>query len=276
MNCNIRRTADPRSGHYRINGKGQTAYESFVPMPLQDVELRYDDETRRLADVALAHIRQKDTEGKNMAEEAVKSSIRLAWNVPPLFLMTSDKVMEEKSSIDRSNLRNALEYGLEHLDTLPLSGRMLKDLHWIAMQGELGEKKYPGEFRSSPIWIGGEDDTLATAPFVPPSPDDMLTAFYDLENYIHADDRVHPLVKAALIHYQFEVIHPFLDGNGRIGRLLTGLYLVARGVLNGCTVNLSGVLHRRQFQYFTRLATVEVSGDYEKWVRFFLSALAEA
>lgn len=101
------------------------------------------------------------------------------------------------------------------------------------MQGEHNEKKYPGEFRTSPIWMGDEHDTLKSAPFIPPAPDDMLKAFYDLEQYINADDDVHPLIKAALIHYQFEVIHPFIDGNGRVGQLLTLLFLNERGILKG-------------------------------------------
>lgn len=272
----MNRFADPRSGYYKTNGKGQTAYESFVPTPLQDVKLNIDDEMKRLADEALAHIKQKDKEEIDVSEEAIKSSVRLAWNVPPLFLMTNDKELEEKTLIDRDNLRNALEYGLEHLETLPLSGRIIKDMHWIAMQGEHNEKKYPGEFRMSPIWIGDDRDTLATAPFVPPSPDDMQKAFYDLEEYINAEDDVNPLIKAALIHYQFEVIHPFIDGNGRIGRLLVLLFLVDKGLLHGCTINLSGALHIRQFFYYSGIASIEISGTYEKWLRFFLKTLAEA
>ena len=144
------------------------------------------------------------------------------------------------------------------------------------MQGEHNEKKYPGEFRTSPIWMGDEHDTLESAPFIPPAPDDMLKAFYDLEQYINADDDVHPLIKAALIHYQFEVIHPFIDGNGRVGQLLTLLFLNERGILKGAAVNLPRVFHLRQFRYFTGLASVEISGTYEKWVRFFLEALMVA
>jgi hypothetical protein len=144
----MNRFADPRSGYNRLNGKEQTAYKSFVPTPLQDVELNIDDEMKRLADKALAHIKQKDKEEIDVSEEAIKSSVRLAWNVPPLFLMTNDKELEEKSLIDRNNLRNALEYGLEHLETLPLSGRIIKDMHWIAMQGEHNEKNIPASSAS--------------------------------------------------------------------------------------------------------------------------------
>lgn len=265
-----------RSGYYRMNGKGQTAYRSFVPMPLQDVEINLTDEIRDLADKAMTHLIEKDRGGEDLSEQAARSSVLLAWNIPPLWLTPVKSGIEDKMLADRDNLLRALRYGISHLDTLPLSGRILKDMHWIAMQGEHNEKKYPGELRRSPIWIGQEEDTLSTASFVPPSPEDMQKAFYDLELYVNSDDTVDPLVKAALIHYQFEVIHPFIDGNGRVGRLLTFLYLVDRGILHGCTVNISNALHLQQFWYFTGLASVEISGTYEKWIKFFLKALATA
>lgn len=268
-----RRFADPRSGYYRNNGRGRTAYESFVPVPLQEVVVNVDSNLQALADEAMTALHKKDEEGNDMSEEAVKSSVRLAWNVPPLLLMTDDQKLSTKVAVDRDNLLHAMDYGISNLDRLPLSGRLLKDIHWIAMQGEHNEKKYPGEFRSSPIWIGSEEDTLSTAPFVPPSPDDMLKAFYDLEQYINTDDSTHPLIKVALIHYQFEVIHPFIDGNGRIGRLLCLLYLIDKGILHGCTANISGALHIRQFQYYAGIASVEISGTYEKWIRFFLQTM---
>lgn len=97
-----------------------------------------------------------------------------------------------------------------------------------------------------------------------------------MEEYINAEDDFNPLIKAALIHYQFEVIHPFIDGNGRIGRLLVLLFLVDKGLLHGCTINLSGALHIRQFFYYSGIASIEISGTYEKWLRFFLKTLAEA
>lgn len=101
----------------------------------------------------------------------------------------------------------------------------------------------------------------------------MRQAFYDLEQYINADDNIHPLIKAALIHYQFEVIHPFIDGNGRVGRILILFFLIDRGILHGCSINLSKALHLQQFRYFTGIASVEISGTYEKWIKFFLNTL---
>ena len=281
----MKRITDPRSGYYHKNGRGVTAYESFVPQPLQHIVINVEDKGHNgqepallaLADKALEHLKAKDAEGKEMTEEIAESSVRLEWNVPSMVLLSlGDETEKKKRDIDQQNMVRAIRYGIDCLERLPLSGRLLKDLHWVAMQGEHNEKKYPGEFRTSPIWMGDEHDTLESAPFIPPAPDDMLKAFYDLEQYINADDDVHPLIKAALIHYQFEVIHPFIDGNGRVGQLLTLLFLNERGILKGAAVNLPRVFHLRQFPYFTGLASVEISGTYEKWVRFFLEALMVA
>jgi len=269
----MKHISDPRSGYYRANGKGRMTYESFVPMSLQNLEINVTDEEMALADKAMAHLIEKDKVGDDLSRDAVLSCVNLAWNMPPRMSTPKDEDTEGRMQTDRDNLLNALLYGLDHLDRLPLSGRILKDMHWIAMQGQHNEKKYPGEFRRSPIWIGDEKDTLLTAPFIPPSPDDMRQAFYDLEQYINADDNIHPLIKAALIHYQFEVIHPFIDGNGRVGRILILFFLIDRGILHGCSINLSKALHLQQFRYFTGIASVEISGTYEKWIKFFLNTL---
>lgn len=188
----ISRQADPRSGRYKTIGQGSLAYQAFTPVPLQEVHLQDEDGLNELAEKALTHLKERDTEGRDLSAEAAEASVKLAWNVPPLVLL----------------------------------------------------------------------------------PDDMEAAFYDLENYINDDsDSAHPLIRAALMHYQFEAIHPFIDGNGRIGRLLVLLFLVNSGILHGCTVNISRSLHLRQFRYNTGLASVEISGTYERWTRFFLDVL---
>lgn len=234
------------------------------------------EELLRLADTALRHLEDKDREGRNMLEAEAEASVRMAWNMPLLPLMAVDDDMESKVQADKENLIKAMEYALSALGSMPLSGRLLKNAHWMAMQGEHNGKKYPGEMRTSPIWIGAEDDTLNSAPFVPPSPEDMLKAFYDLEEYINADDETHPLIKAAMIHYQFEVIHPFVDGNGRVGRLMVMLFLIDRQVMHGFAVSISAAIRPKLFKYYAGIASVEVSGMYERWIRFFLQALSEA
>lgn len=260
-----------RQGFYREHGRGSTSYRSFVPRPLQEVELQTDDKLDALLKQAHEHL-QATADADELEREA-RSSVNLAYGEPELSL-TSGASNPQKEA-DLGFLRDTMKYSLEHRRQLPLSGRLLKDLHWVMMRGEHNEKKYPGEFRTSPIWMGDESDTLTTAPFVPPVEPDMMEAFYQLENYINYEEHTDPLIMAALIHYQFEAIHPFIDGNGRMGRLLTLLFLMDRGVISQFSVPLSTKLNLRQFRYFTGLASVEISGTYERWVKFFLEILAE-
>jgi Fic family protein len=266
-----------RQGYYREHGRGDTYYRSFVPTPLQEIALLHDEEMDRLLQQAYTHLHA--SEQKDKAQQEARSSVKLAYDVPELSILSmddsADKLRKRKEE-DCHNLLDAMDYGLERLQVLPLSARLLKDLHWVAMRAEHNGKKYPGEFRSSPVWIGSESDTLSTAPFVPPVGEDMTEAFTQLERYINYEERTDPLVMAALIHYQFEVIHPFIDGNGRMGRLLTLLFLIDRGVLSRYSLALSSALNLSQFRYFTGLASVEISGTYEKWVKFFLGEIVKS
>ena len=143
------------------------------------------------------------------------------------------------------------------------------------MEGVRGQEKTPGEFRRSQNWIGGRGSTLQNARYIPPAPEDMKEAMFDLEKYINGTDGMDELIRAALIHYQFETIHPFLDGNGRIGRLLITIYLIERGILKAPTLYISYFLKKNRVEYYDRMTEVRRSGDYEQWVRFFLQALAE-
>ncbi|MBP7768062.1 MAG: Fic family protein [Prevotella sp.] len=264
---------DTRAGTTKKHLNGDLTFRYFVPTNLQDIELNVDQQMQNLMQKAEAHL--KLTESMPRSEEA-KASVKLAYNESPIkFTLRLDTDPEaDKKAHDEQNLLRAMQYGKEALDSLPLSGRLLKDLHYLVMQGEHNDKRYPGEFRTSPVWIGAEEDSLATAPFVPPVDDDMERAFAQLELFIHYDDRYHPLIKAALIHLQFEMIHPFIDGNGRVGRLLTQLYLIEQGFAHDY-LPLSDTLFINQFRYLTGLASVEVSGTYEKWVKFFLKTLAQ-
>ena len=144
------------------------------------------------------------------------------------------------------------------------------------MRDVRGGEKNPGEFRRSQNWIGSEGSTLKTARFIPPSPEDMPTAMSDLEKYIHAPDQTDPLIRIALVHYQFETIHPFLDGNGRIGRLMVNLFLKENGLLSLPTLYISYYLKRNRIEYYDRLTEVREKGNYEQWVKFFLQGLYES
>ena len=143
------------------------------------------------------------------------------------------------------------------------------------MKGVRGQEKNPGEFRYSQNWIGGQGSTLKNARYLPPSPDDMQNAMSDLEKYINTDD-LDALIQAALIHYQFETIHPFLDGNGRVGRLLITLFLMDKGILTTPALYISYFLKKNRVEYYDRMTEVRTKGNYEQWIIFFLQAIMES
>ena len=144
------------------------------------------------------------------------------------------------------------------------------------MEGVRGQEKSPGEFRYSQNWIGGQGSTIRNARYIPPNPGDMQTAMSDLEKYMNSDDSLDPLIQAALIHYQFETIHPFLDGNGRVGRLLITLFLMEKHLLSRPVLYVSYFLKINRIEYYDRMTQVRVTGDYEQWVTFFLEALSNS
>ena len=166
------------------------------------------------------------------------------------------------------NYITAMEHGLRRVrEGFPVSIRLMREMHELLLSGVRGQHRRPGELRSSPVWIGG--NTLEDAVFVPPPPEEMAVALGDLERYLHERD-VPLLVQLALAHYQFEVIHPFLDGNGRIGRLLIPLMLVLRGAIPEPLLYLSAYLERRRSEYYDHLLFTSQLGDFDPWLRFFL------
>lgn len=173
-----------------------------------------------------------------------------------------------------SNYVAALTYGLDRLTELPLSLRLLRELHSRLMQGTRGADKQPGEFRTSQNWIGGTRP--GNAAFVPPPPEKMMECLDALEKFMHAEQPpLPPLVKVALLHVQFETIHPFLDGNGRLGRLLIALYLFATGALQQPLFYLSLYFKQHRSQYYDLLQSVRLQGAWEEWVRFFLRGVVQ-
>lgn len=273
-------------GKYRKNLSGELAFRSFVPDRLSEVHLEHTGELDALILEAAQAVQELNACADHLSEEQSRALLRreseassqLAWGVQPSLysFFTADTDGGQEWQEDAVNLENASVYALEALDELPLSGRLLRNAHYLMCRSERYEKKYPGEFRTSPVWIGWKNEGLQQALFVPPVEEDLTPAFTELEHYMHYVDTEHVLVRAALIHYLFETLHPFIDANGRVGRLLNLLFLMDRQVLRQPVLQLSDTLRRQPMAYYRNLQRVHDTGAYEPWVVFFLTALRDA
>jgi Fic family protein len=172
-----------------------------------------------------------------------------------------------------TNYVAALEWGVEQLERLPLSTRLLREMHRRLMAGVRGRGRAPGELRTSQNWIGAPSSTVETAQFVPPPPQELPALLTDWERFANEEAEMPLLVQDALLHAQFETIHPFLDGNGRLGRLLLVLFLIARGRLRAPLLYLSAHLERERQRYYEALTTIRETGDATPWVELFLTAV---
>ena len=190
-----------------------------------------------------------------------------------------DPMVDKNTNIEIEEVFNyvkALEFAILRLKEMPLCNRLLREIHNILMQGARGSDKMPGEFRNSQNWIGGEGSTIKNARFIPPNVDDMKTSLTDLEAFMNNQNDLDILICTSLIHYQFETIHPFLDGNGRVGRLLFLLYLMEKKVLSTPAFYISNYLKLNRIEYFERLSDVRRNGSYEQWIKFILRAINES
>ena len=173
------------------------------------------------------------------------------------------------------NYVTAMEYGAKRLEKLPISSRLICEIHEILMKGVRGDYATPGEMRTSQNWIGSPGCTLKDATYVPPPVPEMKACFSDLEKYTHSDAKEPPLIQCALVHYQFEAIHPFVDGNRRIGRLLIAFMLLERKLLSQPLLYLSDFFEQHRNEYYKLLLNVSQRGDWKAWFTFFLNAVRE-
>lgn len=214
-----------------------------------------------------------------MHREAVLSS-RIEGtqaSLSDLYFFEAASVLPSPQS-DVREVRNyvlAMEHGLQRLKDLPVSLRLLREVHEKLMEGIAGDHLTPGEFRRSQNWIGPAGCTLNDATFVPPPHEDLMSSLGELEKFWHAPSPLPLLIRLAMIHYQFEAIHPFLDGNGRIGRLLLTLLLVSENVLPQPMLYLSAYFEKNRDEYYRRLLAVSQDGQWSEWISFFLRGVAE-
>ena len=278
-----------RAGHLKTNLSGEMAYQSFAPSPLPPTPpIEITDDILEL----LVQANSRLAVLESMAVRIPNMNLFVSMYIRKEALMSSqiegiqatledvlDPMLEANTNrnvADVVNYIKATEFAIERLHELPLCNRLIRETHAVLMEGVRGQEKNPGEFRYSQNWIGGQGSTLQNARYIPPAPEDMKEAMSDLEKYINADDNLDNLVRAALIHYQFETIHPFLDGNGRIGRLLITLFLMEKKVLSAPALYISYFLKKNRVEYYDRMTEVRRRGDYEQWVKFFLRAIIES
>lgn len=177
--------------------------------------------------------------------------------------------------LDIVNYVQAMNFGLERLETLPISLRLIREIHRELLKDGRGSHATPGEFRKTQNWIGPDGATIEQATFVPPPVPEMKEALAEFESFLHEEGRYSTLIEVGLAHAQFETIHPFLDGNGRIGRLLNTFLLVQRGVLRKPLLYLSYYFKLHRTEYYDRLMAIRIKGDWESWLRFFLRGVVQ-
>lgn len=282
------------TGRYRSLEAGKIVmaeggYHAFVPSPLPP-RLSWDDGlvlALSRADAALSELSGLGTQLPNpqlliapyLRQEAVLSS-RIEGTQASLSDILIDELREpvESARGDVREVRNyikAMEYGITRLSELPLSLRLVRELHAILMDGVRGGHATPGEFRRTQNWIGRPGSTLQTADYVPPPPESMTETLSDWERFLHERDGLPDLIQCALMHEQFEAIHPFLDGNGRVGRLLITLFLVERRRLSQPLLYLSAYFESSRGEYYDALQAVRTDGDWPSWLSYFLAGVEE-
>lgn len=273
-----------QSGHY----VKQDHYKSFQPLPINRSWSLDNMELIQLLGQADRHLGRLDMYSDyipnidlfirmHVLKEATQSSKieGTQTNIEEALLEKEDVPLDKRDDWEEvQNYVAAMNETISKLQTLPFSARLIREAHRILLQGVRGKHKQPGEFRRSQNWIGGA--TINDAVFVPPVHTSIGELMGDIEQFIHNDSQYFPeLLKIALVHYQFETIHPFLDGNGRVGRLLIPLYLVSKGILKKPVLYLSDFFERNRTNYYDNLMRVREKNDLIQWFRFFLVGIIE-
>ena len=273
-----------KSGHYITQGYYKSFQPEFINRQLQvdnmeilqllsqaDRELgRLDMYSKYIPNIELfisMHVLKEATQSSKI--EGTQT------NMDEALLEKEDLPLDKRDDWEEvQNYIKAMEWAVEHLDKLPFSSRLIRETHRVLLQGVRGEKKQPGEFRISQNWIGGA--TINDAVFIPPIHSSVPELMGDIEKFIHNEEfHIPELLKIGLVHYQFETIHPFLDGNGRIGRLIIPLYLVSKGILQKPVLYLSDFFERNRQLYYDNLTIVREKNDLGQWYKFFLVGVIE-
>lgn len=276
-----------RAGYF-MNGNG---FKSFVPAKLPpNPPIQFDLEMQNLLSLAdrklgrLDGITQILPNPELFVAMYVRKEAVLSSQIEGTQASFADVLSAEYNQVDDQrrddigeviNYVRAMNWGLRELDSFPLSLRLIRNIHKILLENTRGSNRNPGEFRTSQNWIGPAGCSLSNATFVPPAVPDMEKALSDLELYLYEDDGLPALVKIALIHAQFETIHPFLDGNGRMGRLLITFWLCQQQILTKPLLYLSYYFKQNRSEYYDRLMDVRKKGNWEEWIKFFLRGVAE-
>lgn len=274
-----------RSGQYITQ---LTGYKAFIPSSLPPIpDIKIDGPLHQLLANANIGLGRLDTMGhllpnlEHIIAMYVRKEALLSSQIEGTQASLED-IFEYESNIPVKNLDDvqevinyikALNHGLKRLEEFPMSLRLIKEIHQILLTGTRDQGKTPGEFKRSQNWIGAPGSTLKTASFIPPPPKEAMDALGQLELFLHRDTTLPTLISCALIHYQFETIHPFLDGNGRLGRLLITFYLCWKKVLQKPLLYLSYYFKLHRQEYYDRLNLVRENGDYEQWIAFFLKGI---
>lgn len=268
--------------------KSSTGYEYFVPSKINDHWTWEDSTLNILLEKAAIKLGELNSFSRlvpnidlfiqlHVTKEAVVSSkIEGTQTHIDEALMEEDEIAPERKNDwkEVNNYIKSLNVAIDDLERLPISSRLLRETHKILLDSVRGEHKLPGEYRTSQNWIGG--NSLTNATFIPPHQDLIGELMTDLEYFIHSDEiNVPDLIKIAIAHYQFETIHPFLDGNGRIGRLLITLFLVDKRILTKPLLYLSAYFEHNKGRYYDSLTSVRTEHDMKQWIKYFLTGIAE-